>query len=91
MVRRIPFEQILVIFIIRTAHPLQDQPAKALVASSLAAFAVALALPYLPFAHWLGFVPMPAALLGALALVTVTYLATVYGVKRWFYAHYKLD
>ena len=83
--------QILVIFIIRTAHPFQDRPAKALAASSLAAFAVALALPYLPFAHWLGFVPMPAALVGALALVTVTYLATVYGVKRWFYAHYKLD
>ncbi|MGA7325545.1 MAG: hypothetical protein WBX25_13910 [Rhodomicrobium sp.] len=29
--------------------------------------------------------------LGALALVTVTYLAAVYGVKRWFFAHYRLD
>ncbi len=83
--------QILVIFIIRTAHPLQDRPAKALVASSLFAFAVAITLPYMPFAHWLGFVPVPASLMGALALVTVTYLAAVYGVKRWFFAHYRLD
>ncbi|MGA7324245.1 MAG: magnesium-translocating P-type ATPase [Rhodomicrobium sp.] len=83
--------QILVIFIIRTVNPLRDRPAPALVASTLAAFVAAVALPYLPFAHWLGFVPLPAPLLGALALVTVTYLAAVYGVKRWFFAHYRLD
>jgi Mg2+-importing ATPase len=83
--------QILVIFIIRTAHPLQDRPAPLLVASSLSAFAVAVALPYVPLSHWLGFVPLPLPLLGALGLVTMTYLFSVYLVKRWFFARYGLS
>jgi Mg2+-importing ATPase len=82
--------QILVIFIIRTMHPLRDRPNPALVASSLSAFAVAVALPYSPLAHWLGFVPVPASVMGALALVTITYLLTVYGVKQWFFKRYQL-
>jgi Mg2+-importing ATPase len=48
------------------------------------------ALPYSPLAHWLGFVPLPATVMGALALVTVGYLATVYGVKQWFFKRYRL-
>jgi Mg2+-importing ATPase len=82
--------QILVIFIIRTAHPLRDRPHPALVASSLLAFGLAVMLPYLPFAHWLGFQPLPTAILGALALVTITYLFSVQLVKRWFFARYQL-
>lgn len=35
--------------------------------------------------------PMPAPVLGALALVTVTYLVAVYAVKRWFIVRYQLD
>jgi P-type Mg2+ transporter len=61
------------------------------VLSSLAAFGLAVALAYLPLAHWLGLVPMPAPVLGALALVTVTYLVAVYAVKRWFFARYQLN
>lgn len=82
--------QILVIFIIRTVHPSQDPPHPLLVGSSLSAFALAVALPYFPLAHLLGFVPLPAPILGALALVTLAYLAAVYGVKRWFFARYQL-
>jgi P-type Mg2+ transporter len=82
--------QILVIFIIRTAHPLRDKPHPALVASTLVAFAVAVALPYSPLAHWLGFVPVPATVMGALALVTIAYLLAAHGVKRWFFARYQL-
>ena len=83
--------QVLVIFIIRTAHPLRDPPHPALVASTLLAFAVAVALPYSPLAPWLGFVAVPAALMGALALVTIAYLLLVYVVKRWFFDRYQLD
>jgi Mg2+-importing ATPase len=82
--------QILVIFIIRTAHPLRDRPHPALVASSLSAFALAVALPYSPLGHWLGFVPVPAAIMGALMLTTLAYLVAVHAVKRWFFARYKL-
>ena len=83
--------QVLVIFIIRTAHPLHDRPALALVASSLLAVAVAVALPYSPLAYWLGFVPPSATLMGAIALLTVTYLVLVYVVKQWFFKRYQLD
>ncbi len=83
--------QVLVIFIIRTAYPLRDPPHPALITSTLLAFAVAVALPYSPLAPWLGFVPVPAPLMGAMALVTIAYLVLVYVVKRWFFAHYKLD
>ena len=83
--------QVLVIFIIRTAHPLRDLPHPALVASTLLAFAAAVALPYSPLASWLGFVPPSAALMGALALVTIAYLVLVYVVKIWFFKHYQLD
>jgi len=83
--------QTLVIFIIRTSDPLRDPPHPALVASTLFATALAVALPYSPLASWLGFVPPPAALLGALALVTVIYLVLVFFVKRWFFKRYQLD
>ena len=83
--------QILVIFIIRTAQPLQERPHVALVTSSLSAFIIAVTLPYLPLAQWFGFVPLPAEVMGALALVTIVYLISVYLVKRWFFAHYQLS
>ena len=74
-------EQVLVIFIIRSTHPLRDRPHPVLAVTSLSALAVALALPYSPVAPWLGFVPVPVA--GALALLTTTYLLVVFGTRRW--------
>ena len=79
-------EQVLVIFIIRTAHPLRDWPHPLLAAASLPVFAAALALPYSPATSWLGFVPLTASMLGAMALLTTAYLLTVFGVKRWFFS-----
>ena len=83
--------QVLVIFIIRTSRPLRDRPARALILSSLLAVVLAVALPYSPLARWLGFVPLPAALMGAIGLVTVAYLLLVYVVKQWFFSRYQLD
>jgi P-type Mg2+ transporter len=83
--------QVLVTFIIRTARPLKERPHPALVASTLCAFAAAVALPYLPFAYWLGFVPLPTPVMTALALVTAAYLVSVYLVKRWFFARHQMD
>ena len=82
--------QVLVIFIIRTTQPFRSWPHPLLVASSLTAFGLAVALPFSPLAPWLGFVPLPASLLAALAGVTVAYLAVVYAARRWFFARYGL-
>lgn len=82
--------QVLVIFILRTTQPFRSRPSPLLIASSLTAFGLAVALPFLPLAPWLGFVPLPASLLAALAGVTAAYLAVVYAVRRWFFARYGL-
>ncbi|MFG1396024.1 magnesium-translocating P-type ATPase [Roseixanthobacter pseudopolyaromaticivorans] len=76
--------QILVIFIIRTrARPWADLPHPLLAASSLGALLVAMVLPFTPFGAWFGFALLPPALLGALALLVVAYLAMAEGLKRF--------
>jgi len=76
--------QTLVLFVIRTAgNPLRSRPSLALTATTLLIVAVAVALPFMPFAAALGFVPLPAPFFVFLTLVTVTYLAVVEVVKRW--------
>jgi len=75
--------QTLVIFVIRTAkNPFRSRPSRALLCTTLGAVALGLALPFSPLAHALGFVPLPAAYFGFLALATAAYLALVEGVKR---------
>ncbi|MFK8250170.1 magnesium-translocating P-type ATPase [Ancylobacter terrae] len=74
--------QILVIFIIRTRErPWRDPPRAALVASSLGALALALALPFTPAGAWLGFVtPTTPTLIGIVAIV-VAYLVAAEWAK----------
>ncbi len=75
--------QTLVIFIIRTgSNPFKSRPSRALVVSTLAVVAVGVALPYLPGAGFLGFVPLPVPFFAFLAVATLTYLALVEVVKR---------
>jgi Mg2+-importing ATPase len=75
--------QTLVIFVIRTmGSPLESPPSRALTATTLGVVAVALALPYSPFAALLGFVPLPAGFFLFLTAATLTYLAIVEVVKR---------
>jgi Mg2+-importing ATPase len=75
--------QILVLLVIRTAgNPFRSRPSTLLVTTIAAALAIAVALPYSPFAHVLGFVPPPGRVLGFVALVTAVYLVVVDYVKR---------
>ena len=45
----------------------------------------ALAIPYLPFAGVLGFVPLPPALVATVVGITVLYVAATELQKKWFY------
>ncbi len=75
--------QILVIFIIRTnGRPWRDLPRPMLVASSLGALLVAMALPFTPLALWFGFVVPPLHLMGALWLVVFAYLMLAELLKK---------
>jgi P-type Mg2+ transporter len=83
--------QTLVVFVIRTAgNPLRSLPSRLLLGSVLGIVAIAVAVPYTPIGHLLKFVPLPLPLLGAIALLTVTYLLLVQGVKTWFYRRHAL-
>ena len=69
--------QALVIFVIRTRRVpfVRSRPGLLLTVTTLACVLAATALPFTPIAPWLGFVPLPARLLGLLAAMIVTYLA----------------
>lgn len=76
--------QILVIFIVRTAWPtLSSRPHPLLVASSLGALALALLLALTPVGHVLGFGALPWPVLGAVALISLGYLASAEALKRF--------
>ncbi|QNA83730.1 magnesium-translocating P-type ATPase [Sphingomonas sp. So64.6b] len=75
--------QILVIFVIRTnGRPWRDLPRPMLVASSLGALLVAMALPFTPAAAWFGFVAPPLAATACLGLIVIVYLACAEALKR---------
>jgi Mg2+-importing ATPase len=75
--------QVLVIFIIRTnGRPWADRPRPILAVTSLGALAVALALPFTPVAHWLGFQTPPLAMTGGLIGIVAVYLVSAELLKR---------
>lgn len=82
--------QILVIFVIRAAHPLRDRPHPLLVASTLGAFGCAVALPWTPLAPWLGFTPLAPTVLIVLAGLVVVYLFVVDVAKRRLFERHGL-
>jgi Mg2+-importing ATPase len=83
--------QTLVVFVIRTAgNPFTSRPSRPLLISVFAVVAVAVVLPYTPLGSLLGFIPLPAPLLGAIAFLSATYLLLVQAVKSWFYRRHAL-
>jgi len=78
--------QVLVIFVIRTrGNALRSRPSGTLAATAVGIVAVAIALPYTALGEALGFVRLPAEFYLLLAGLVPAYLASVEGVKRWFY------
>jgi Mg2+-importing ATPase len=83
--------QTLVVFVIRTAgNPLRSHPSRSLLVAVFAIVAVAAVLPYTGLGKLLQFTPLPLSLLGAIALLAVTYLLLVQAVKSWFYRRHAL-
>jgi len=83
--------QTLVVFVIRTAgNPLKSRPSRPLVLAVFAIVGVAVALPYTSLGKLLQFTPLPLSLLATIAVLAVTYLLLVQGVKSWFYRRHAL-
>ena len=47
---------------------------------------VAIIIPYLPFAGWFGFVPLPLPVLAGLVAITGLYVGASEATKKWFFA-----
>jgi P-type Mg2+ transporter len=78
--------ELVVALVVRTRRPsVRSRPGRLLLWSTAGVTAVAFGLPYVPAARLLGFVPLPAALVGAVVGVTVLYVGAVEAGKRWFY------
>jgi Mg2+-importing ATPase len=83
--------QTLVVFVIRTAgNPFKSRPSGPLMAAVCGIVAVAGILPFTPLGRLLQFTPLPLSLLGAIAMLAVTYLLVVQAVKSWFYRRHAL-
>jgi len=83
--------QTLVVFVIRTAgNPFRSRPSGRLVIAVAAVSLAGALLPYTPLGAVLGFIPLPLSLLGAILLLTLTYLFLVQAVKTWFYRRHAL-
>lgn len=82
--------QVLVIFIIRTrGSPFKSKPHRALVASSLFVVALAVILPFAPFAARLGFVVPPLQFFLVLPAMVISYLIVAELAKRLFYRYFQ--
>ena len=79
--------QSLVIFLIRTRRiPFFSSIASTpLIVTTFGAVALGILLPFTPLGRLLGFVALPAAFFGVLALMTVLYLALIELAKRLFF------
>jgi Mg2+-importing ATPase len=80
--------QTLVVFCIRTRRRFyQSSPCRFLVALNLAAVALAVVLPLVPWGHWFGFVAPPPLFFVFLVGATTAYLGVVEFTKVLFYRY----
>jgi Mg2+-importing ATPase len=81
----------LIVLLIRTRRPaVKSRPGKYLVWATGLIVLVTLALPYTPWAAFLGFKPLPLLLLGLLAGIVTLYALCVEWAKKIFYKHVAL-
>lgn len=76
----------LIVLVVRSRRPFfKSRPSKLLVLATAIIVAVTLVTPYLPFAHALGFAPMPAHFYPIIAAIIIAYILTAELAKRFFY------
>jgi Mg2+-importing ATPase len=80
--------ELVIALVVRTRRRFfRSSPGRVLLYSTIALIALTFAIPYLPFVRILGFVPLPASVVVALAAITVAYVIAAEMTKSWFYRH----
>jgi Mg2+-importing ATPase len=78
--------ELAIALVVRTRRPFyRSRPGQVLLVSTVVLVIVTFAIPFLPFASVLGFVPLPATLLVGVALITLLYAGATELAKRAFY------
>jgi Mg2+-importing ATPase len=78
--------ELVIALVVRTRRPFyRSRPGSILSATTALLILVAFAIPYLPYAGVLGFVPLPATLVATLAGITASYVLATELTKHWFY------
>ncbi|WP_246707134.1 magnesium-translocating P-type ATPase [Mesorhizobium sp. NZP2077] len=82
--------ELAIVLIVRTHRAFwASRPSPLLAWLTLAVGVVAIMIPYLPFAAWFGFVPLPLPVLAGLVAITALYLLASEATKRWFFGQEK--
>ncbi len=82
--------ELFILFIIRThKNFFTSKPAQSLFILSSIGLVFTLALPYMPFAKYVGLVPLPALNLGVILLIVTAYILTADLLKVWFFKKYR--
>ncbi len=78
--------ELVIALVVRTRRPFfRSRPGNVLLLTTLILVPVAFAIPFLPTAGIVGFVPLPAGLLATLGGIVALYVLAVEVTKRWFY------
>jgi Mg2+-importing ATPase len=78
--------ELVVALVMRTRRPfLRSRPSTLLLVSTVLLIVIALAIPYLPFAGLLDFVPLPGPLVATICVITVLYVIGTEVAKQWFF------
>jgi Mg2+-importing ATPase len=78
--------ELVIALVVRTNRPIfRSRPARGLLVSTVAMIPLTMAIPYLPHAGIVGFVPIPAAIVGLLVAITCLYMLAAELLKASFY------
>jgi Mg2+-importing ATPase len=81
--------ELVIALVVRTRRPcFRSRPGNLLLYSTLALVPLTLAIPYLPYARVLGFVPLPAGVLALVVGITLLYVGATEAAKRGFYRRF---
>jgi Mg2+-importing ATPase len=81
--------ELVIALVVRTRRPFyRSRPRRWLLVSTVMVTAVTLAVPYLPFSSYMGFVPLPAWLMLVLVGITGLYVLAAEIAKKYFYARW---
>jgi Mg2+-importing ATPase len=79
--------QLTIVLVVRTRKAFwRSRPSHLLVSLTLAVAVFAVAIPFLPGAGLIVFVPLPPEVLAGIAIITLCYLAASEAAKHWFFA-----